>query len=197
MTAERTQRIALLFTQHAATVQGLVRARVSACPALVEDACQTAWERLCMHPEVDPAQAGAVRWLVVTATREAWRRARNAHEELVGNWLGDAGEQELPEPAGLSSDPCELVLGRERHADRVALLAKLTSRERRYLALHGIGLSYVEIAATEGSTVRTVERQILRARRRLGLARRVPAADGSPAPLTHGLTARPAAIHAQ
>ena len=46
-------------------------------------------------------------------------------------------------------------------------LAALPARQRRLLALQAFGLSYAEIAQREGCTPRTVERQLLRARRAL------------------------------
>jgi hypothetical protein len=48
---------------------------VNAPTAVIEDACQTAWERLCTHPGVEPVAPSAVKWLVVTEMREVWRRA--------------------------------------------------------------------------------------------------------------------------
>ncbi len=48
-----------------------------------------------------------------------------------------------------------------------AELAALPARQRRLLALQAFGLSYAEIAGREGCTPRTVERQLLRAKRAL------------------------------
>ena len=170
MTADRRAQIADLFLRHGATVRGLVAAHVSDAPGIVDDACQSAWERLCTHTEVDLTRTGVIRWLVVTATREAWRRAR-LREVPVGGWLAEPDERELPEPAGPTSDPFELVLARERYVECVGLLAKLTARERRFLGLHAIGLNYREIADVDDASLRTVERQILRACGKLGLVR--------------------------
>ncbi|MBV8956985.1 MAG: sigma-70 region 4 domain-containing protein, partial [Solirubrobacterales bacterium] len=39
--------------------------------------------------------------------------------------------------------------------------------QQRILWLHALGLTYAEIADYEGCTLRTVERQLLRARRRI------------------------------
>jgi hypothetical protein len=71
----RGDQIAALYAEQARLVQRQVARRVNAPTAVIEDACQTAWERLCAHPDVDQNTPGAVRWLVVTAMREAWRRA--------------------------------------------------------------------------------------------------------------------------
>jgi RNA polymerase sigma factor (sigma-70 family) len=58
--------------------------------------------------------------------------------------------------------PSELVERRER----LDGIRRLPERQQRVLWLHALGLSYGEIAAHEGCTTRTVERQLLRARQR-------------------------------
>jgi RNA polymerase sigma factor (sigma-70 family) len=59
--------------------------------------------------------------------------------------------------------PHTLVERRERLKE----LQELSTRQQRALWLHAFGLSYAEIAVHEGCTVRTVERQLLRARQRI------------------------------
>lgn len=167
--ATRQRLIASLYQQHASTVLRLVRGRVRADRASIEDVCQTAWLRLCTHPEVDLAAPGAaIGWLVVTATREAWRLAR-ARAIPAGAMIGDTGDAgELAEPADTThADPLEVAIDHEHHRERRALLLTLTARERQFLGLQGAGLSYQEIAALSGASRRTVERQILRARGKL------------------------------
>jgi RNA polymerase sigma factor (sigma-70 family) len=122
----------------------------------VEDACQVAWERLIAHDEVDLDSRGVVNWLVITATREAWKRSGR---ELLST------DGELAEPAGHAPDPLNVIADRDEARRR---LARLTDREREFLALQALGLSYSEIAQATGSSLRTVERQILRARHKLG-----------------------------
>jgi hypothetical protein len=51
----RVDQIAALYAEQARLVQRQVARRVNAPTAVIEDACQTAWERLCTHPDVDPA----------------------------------------------------------------------------------------------------------------------------------------------
>jgi RNA polymerase sigma factor (sigma-70 family) len=173
MTATRSVQIALLYARHADTVYRLVARRVGAPPPVVEDACQTAWERLCSHDEVELDRHGALWWLVVTAVREVWKRARHPRELPVDRAIAhQEDEDEGLEPAGPAPDPCDVALAREQHRVRVGLLKSLTGRERRYLGLQAIGLSYGEIAALTDSTRRTVERQIERGRRKLGLLER-------------------------
>jgi RNA polymerase sigma factor (sigma-70 family) len=48
---------------------------------------------------------------------------------------------------------------------RLVDLDRLPERQQRLVWLQGLGLSYVEMAEREGCTTRTVERQLLRARR--------------------------------
>jgi DNA-directed RNA polymerase specialized sigma24 family protein len=57
----RTDQIAALYEQQARLVQRQVARRVNAPAAVIEDACQTAWERLCTHPDVDAVAPGAVK----------------------------------------------------------------------------------------------------------------------------------------
>lgn len=161
----RSERIAVLFEQYAQRVERVVSARASVPRSVIEDACQTAWVRLCMRNDVDVEASGALRWLVVTAVHEAWRYTGRRRELPVGGWLPDAeGVGEPPEPCGQAPDP--LMLAVERDEVRRRLLV-LTPRERQFLALQAAGLSYAEIATRLGLTVRTVQRQILRGRRKL------------------------------
>ena len=130
----------------------------------MEDACHTAWLRLCAHDDVALDARSAVKWLVITAIRESWRRASGLREVPVGGCLPDGQEHELPEPAGDAPDPSVVAVARYECRRR---LAGLTVRERQFLALQALGLSYEEISGRFHVTVRTVERQILRGRRKL------------------------------
>jgi RNA polymerase sigma factor (sigma-70 family) len=49
--------------------------------------------------------------------------------------------------------------------ERLASIRRLPQRQQQVLWLHALGLSYNEIARHTGCTTRTVERQLLRARR--------------------------------
>ena len=173
-TARATGREALvasLFARQARDVVRLVGARVRAPYVVIEDACQTAWMRLLAHGEVDVEGPGAVRWVVITATREAWRRSAQ-RQTPTGSWSAVGGELrdgELPEPAGHSADPVEVAIEREHTRELQERLNTLTGRERRFLALQALGLSYQEIAFQTGASLRTVERQILRGRHKLNI----------------------------
>ena len=168
-TTGRDALVANLFARHAHDVVRLVSGRARAPYMVIEDACQTAWLRLLAHTEVDVEGPGAVRWVVITATREAWRRS-GQRETPTGAWSAGGGELrdgELPEPAGHSADPIEVAIEREHTRELQGRLNTLTGRERRFLALQALGLSYQEIAVETGASLRTVERQILRGRHKL------------------------------
>jgi RNA polymerase sigma factor (sigma-70 family) len=155
----RADQIAALYAQQAGVVQRQVTRRVNAPAAVIEDACQTAWERLCTHPDVDPVPPTAVKWLVVTAMREAWRRA--AAREIPTD-LTDLGE-----PISDAPSPLDQTIAREDTDELRDQLRRLTERQRQFLALQAAGLTYAEIAERTATTLRTVERQILRGRHKL------------------------------
>ncbi|MGA2926187.1 MAG: sigma factor-like helix-turn-helix DNA-binding protein [Solirubrobacteraceae bacterium] len=88
-----------------------------------------------------------------------------AREQLAGGFLPDPEHPgELPEPPAPGGELADRAIERLHHRTE---LAALPARQRRLLALQAFGLSYAEIAAREGCTPRTVERQLLRAKRAL------------------------------
>ena len=101
----RADQIAALYAKQARLVQRQVTRRVNAPAAVIEDACQTAWERLCTHPDVEPVAPSAVKWLVVTATREAWRRASGREIPTDPTDLG--------EPVSDAPSPLDQTIARE------------------------------------------------------------------------------------
>jgi RNA polymerase sigma factor (sigma-70 family) len=130
---------------------------------VIEDACQFAWSRLVYHRDrVRPETAFA--WLAKTAIHEAFkllarqRRETSLDEELEqrGDQLADTALADLYETA--------------RRRERIAGVADLPERQQRVLWLHALGLSHQEMAAHESCTQRTVQRQLMRARRRLRAA---------------------------
>ena len=155
----RADQIAALYAKQARLVQRQVARRVNAPTPVIEDACQTAWERLCTHPDVEPVAPSAVKWLVITAMREAWRRA--AAREIPID-LTDLGEPNSDAPS-----PLDQTIAREDTDELRDQLRRLTDRQRQFLALQAAGLTYAEIAERTGTTLRTVERQILRGRHKL------------------------------
>lgn len=125
---------------------------------LIEDACQTAWLRLARCRD-RPVPRAVLAWLVTTATREALRLVRRAERELPFEVLGEPGPV-----ASAAPGPDALVEWRSRLAE----LRALPPRQQRFIWLQGLGFSYREMAGREGASLRTVERQVLRARGALG-----------------------------
>jgi RNA polymerase sigma factor (sigma-70 family) len=147
-----------LYRAFADRLEQIVRLDVTASDSVVEDACQFAWDRLLCNRE-RVRQQSALAWLARTAVHEAFkllqRQQRYLSLEDVGELAGEVGLRS--ESAG----PEEVIVQRER-LEAVGLLPE---RQRRMLWLHALGFSYAEIAAETGCTVRTVERQLLRAKR--------------------------------
>jgi RNA polymerase sigma factor (sigma-70 family) len=152
--------VADLFADHSARVRRQVRAGVPAPEPLVEDACQLAWVRLCQC-RARVRRDTAIPWVVRTAMREAMKLKRRDGRELSLDALGaEAGDRPAPTTPALFDDLVE----------QRALLASiriLPERQQRLVWLQGLGLTYTEIAGQTGTTRRTVERQLLRAKRTL------------------------------
>lgn len=169
MTSERAAQLAAFYAENQARLRRLVTRYTHANRQVVEDACQTAWAILLRRGDI-PLDGRGLAWLrkvaLTTGLRGTTPRDMPAGGFLPGGH--DADPRELAEPIGDQGDPLELVLASERHQELRAKLLTLTERERRYLTLQAAGLSYREIAATEtGVSLRTIERQILRGRRKL------------------------------
>ena len=87
-----------------------------------------------------------------------FRSLRRARRELPLDAAIETGEEPADFLAGAT--PHELVDLRERLHE----VRRLPERQQRLVWLHAFGLSYTEMAAHEGCTPRTVDRQLLRAR---------------------------------
>lgn len=161
--------VAELYGRLAGRLERIVRLDVRAPDVVIEDACQFAWSRLLHHRDRVQRET-ALSWLARTAVHEALKLHRRDRRELS---LEAAVEQASGAP-GLTcaATPFDLIERRERLAE----LTHLSERQQRALWLHALGLSYAEIAAREGCTVRTVERQLLQARARV---RRAPGAKAA------------------
>lgn len=152
-----------LYEQLGRQLERVVRAGSRAPAPVVEDACQAAWSRLVHHRE-RVREETVLGWLSVTATHEALRLiGRQGREASLERELEQRGDGAV---RSLKPGPDELV----ETWERLERLQALSPRQERLLWLQGIGLSYEEIASHEGCTTRTVERQLLRARRTLALA---------------------------
>jgi RNA polymerase sigma factor (sigma-70 family) len=176
-----------LYRARSAYLARVVRLDTRACEEVVEDACQHAWSSVLAHRErVDERCAFA--WLTSTAMHEAWRLAQRREacswplepSPMDPRACGDAPAASATSGAPWGSPtvmappactPLELVEMR----DELEALGSLPRRQQRLLWLHAAGLTYAEMARHEGVTLRTVERQLLRAKR----AARVLAGVGS------------------
>jgi len=152
--------VAALYAQLSRRLERIVRLDVRATDAVIEDACQFAWSRLVHHRDRVRTEA-ALAWLAKTAVHEAIKLIRRENRETsLDAVLESAGEGVL---AGRMRGPEELA----HDSERLAWVGSLAPRQQRILWLHALGLTYAEIAEHEGCTTRTVERQLLRAKRTL------------------------------
>jgi RNA polymerase sigma factor (sigma-70 family) len=145
-----------LYRALAPRLEQIVRIDIRASDALVEDACQFAWTRL-LHHAGRVRREAALSWLATTAVHEAYKLIRRRDHDVS---FEDAGARAL---AGAGPGLEELIELRER----LGSFRRLSERQQRLLWLHGLGLSYAEISLATGCTPRTVERQLLRAKRRI------------------------------
>jgi RNA polymerase sigma factor (sigma-70 family) len=152
--------IAELYAAYEERLRRIVRRRVRAPEVVIADACQVAWSRLLLHRDRIRTET-ALAWLATTAIREALRLLARQARELACEELSDGtGELALTTPTPALE---ELVAQRER----LATLSALSERQQRLVWLQGFGLSYAEMADRTGATPRTVERQLVRAKRTL------------------------------
>ncbi len=150
--------VAAFYAATAARVNRLVHGAVRAPEPIIEDACQLAWLRLVEHRRRVRRET-AVAWLVAIAVHEAFRLVRRENRELSLEALVQDGA-DPPRLAPSLEDLIELRV-------RLASMDSLSERQRQLVWLQGLGLSYAEIARETDLTRRTVERQLLRARRKL------------------------------
>jgi RNA polymerase sigma factor (sigma-70 family) len=158
--------VGALYCSLAPRLERIVGSGVQAPRALIEDACQVAWIRLWHHRD-RVRRENVLAWLVTTAIREAHyllrRETRCLSLERAVEESGDGALYGRALP-----DLCEAWV-------RLELISSLSERQQQLVWLHGLGFSYEEIATATGATRRTVERQLLRGRRKL----RALAAEGS------------------
>ncbi len=147
--------VAELYATQAVRVRRLVHLRLTAPDAVVEDACQVAWMRLVRHRS-RVRRDSAPSWLVCVAAREAVRQLHLGDRDLP--------LEELDDDQGRAPDLIEAFT--ERHV-RLRAIERLPERQRRLVWLQGLGFSYAEMAGVTGDSLRTVERQLTRARRKL------------------------------
>ena len=125
----------------------------------VQDACSFAFVQLLRY---QPSRERVFSWLLTVAVREAVKLDQRDRRDRRLPAREDGGEVE---PVDERADP-ELRLETLGALDAIAA-AGLTARQARIVALHAGGHPYKSISETLGLSARTVERQLLRARRKL------------------------------
>jgi RNA polymerase sigma factor (sigma-70 family) len=155
-----------LFAIYAQRLRAEVRRIVSTSPENVEDACSFAFLQLLRS---EPDRDSAYEWLVKVAVCEAIELESRSRRTLPLEH-DDSDPDLVCEPAECTD---MLALRLDIIAAREAIAAaRLSPRQARIVALQALGLDYEEIASSIGCTTRTVESQIVRARRKLREARR-------------------------
>jgi RNA polymerase sigma factor (sigma-70 family) len=150
-----------LYRAHAARLRDVVRRHVRATDAQIEDACALAWLILLRRqPERDSVFA----WLATVAIREAWRLTAADRDQAPLQRLDDPPGDAPYERVAVAPDLDAALDAAERLR---AVVAALPERQRRLVALQAYGYSYAEMAGQTGDTPRSVERQLMRAKRRL------------------------------
>jgi RNA polymerase sigma factor (sigma-70 family) len=153
----REDELAGLYASLAGRLRQIVGGQVQAPDALIEDSCQVAWSRL-VHHRARVRRETALGWLATTAIHEALRLLRPQRREIPLEELVDGTGDVGPLVPVASVE--ELVEQRER----LRTIERLPERQQRLVWLQGFGLSYTEMAGYTGASLRTVERQLLRAR---------------------------------
>lgn len=153
--------LADLYEELAPQLVRIVSKNLTAPESVIEDACQLAWSWLIQNRE-SVEVGGELGWLSTTATRAALRQLRTRRHEVSYEAESD-GEEELSARTDPGPGPDRIAEYRERLAE----IHTLPVRQQQMLWLHGFGYGYVEIAEHTGDSLRTVERQLLRAKRRL------------------------------
>jgi RNA polymerase sigma factor (sigma-70 family) len=144
--------LAGLYRANAERLRQLVRFSVRAPDAVIDDACQIAWSRLIAR-RVDLGKESVFPWLFTTASREVLKLLQRSGREFPLDQLRERHQM----------GPEQIIEFRER----LAQIRALPRRQQRLVWLQGLGLSYAEMAVYTGDTERTIERQVLRARRAL------------------------------
>jgi RNA polymerase sigma factor (sigma-70 family) len=154
--------VAELYARSAGLVKGQVCNEVTAPGDVIDDACQFAWIRL-LHHRDRVGRDRAVSWLITTALHEVFKLVRRDSRDLsLEQLLEETGDLRINRTAPA---PEEAVGARLR----LEGLHELPERQERLIWLQGLGFNYPEMATETDMTVRTVERQLMKARRNLRL----------------------------
>jgi RNA polymerase sigma factor (sigma-70 family) len=161
MSLRRIDGLETIYPELAPQLEKIVVSNLGLTDAILEEACQVAWGKLALRrSEVEPGHE--LGWLATTAIRAALQLMRAGRGEVS---LDDGQHQRLVELGAVAPGP---EFATEAH-DRLAAVLQLPVRQRRMVLMHGFGFGYEEIAERTGDSRRTVERQLRRARERLGV----------------------------
>lgn len=143
-----------LYQRHAKTLRTILHLHVTTTDENLDDACSFAWMQLV---RCQPRRETVFAWLRTVAIREAIRLDRQQRRAVC------ADLDEL-EDAALRDRRCDLDVVDEA-LDALDALGNLRERQRVIYGLQAFGYRYADIAAITGDTLRTVDRQMRRARR--------------------------------
>lgn len=163
-TEDRTAELGELYRTLAGQLRQIVRFSIRAPDATIEDACQIAWSNL-LRRWGSVRRETALPWLVTTASREALNLLAGSARELPLEELLLPSQR----PAGAACVPAapEEIADFRAKLDQIRALPQ---RQQRLVWLQGLGFSYTEMAGYTGASTRTVERQLMRAKRALRAA---------------------------
>jgi RNA polymerase sigma factor (sigma-70 family) len=154
--------VAELYARAAGLVRGQLLSEVTAPEAVIDDALQFAWVRL-LHHRHRVRRDRAVSWLITTALHEVFKLVRrDGHDVSLEEVMEETGNLRINRTAPAPEEAVERRL-------RLELLRELPERQERLIWLQGLGFSYPEMATEADTTVRTVERQLIKGRRALRL----------------------------
>lgn len=151
-----------MHAAHDEQLRRLVARRANARDAAIDDACSYAWTRLVTHEHVSlgAPRCSALAWLTTTAIHRAWELTDHDARPHPVAGLDELGL--LAAARGHTAPSAEDVAAQHLRLD---LVAQIPERPRRFLLRLAVGYSYAEIAAAEGVSARTTDRQIARAKR--------------------------------
>ena len=147
-----------LYRRHADWLLAATARSVRAPDALIEDACSYAWERLLVR---QPERLHVNGWLRMVAFFRALHllRVERRHTSLATLPEHRAGR--IESEAALEFLAALEIIG----------AAGLSRRDARLLGLSAAGYGYAEMLAMSEETARSLERRLIRARRRIWAAR--------------------------
>jgi RNA polymerase sigma factor (sigma-70 family) len=147
-----------LYRTHNHRLLDLVARDVTARRQVIEDACAYAWAELLAR---QPERTSIVGWLRVVARHEGIRLVQVDRATVS---LSGVAEDSALTAVWSTGRPTTTHEQYRAALEALAALAELPERKRTFLTLKVAGYTYDEIAEQLGTTCRTVDRQLARAR---------------------------------